>query len=74
MPPWALLDPRRPWTAAASIGPGSAVDYWAVQGVLAVGGSWIAPESAMVAGEWAEVRQRAAAAVDLYRSVRGAHG
>jgi len=49
----------------------SAVTYWALDGVLAVGGSWIAPAPLVLAGDWREVSRRARAAVVRYHAVHG---
>lgn len=48
----------------------NAADYLADGHVLAVGGSWVAPPALIGSGEWAQITELAAAAVDLVRSAR----
>ncbi|MCL2081163.1 MAG: bifunctional 4-hydroxy-2-oxoglutarate aldolase/2-dehydro-3-deoxy-phosphogluconate aldolase [Oscillospiraceae bacterium] len=49
----------------------NAADYWKMDKVIAVGGSWMAPESLINEGGWAEITRRTREAVELMRSVRG---
>ncbi len=44
------------------IGAGNAADYLALPNVVAVGGSWPAPEAAIQAGDWPQITRLAAAA------------
>lgn len=45
----------------------SAADYLAAPNVACVGGSWIAPDAAIAAGDWASIERAARAAADLRR-------
>lgn len=47
------------------IGPGNAREYLALKNVSCLGGSWIAPRDLLQSGDFAEIRQRAAAAAKL---------
>ena len=47
------------------ISPANAREYLALRQVLAVGGSWMVPRSAVAAHDWASVTAAATAAVDL---------
>ena len=47
------------------INAGNARDYLALPNVVCVGGSWVAPRTAVDAGDWAAVRQLAQAAAAL---------
>ncbi|MBL0901169.1 MAG: bifunctional 4-hydroxy-2-oxoglutarate aldolase/2-dehydro-3-deoxy-phosphogluconate aldolase [Reyranella sp.] len=47
------------------IGAGTAAAYLALANVACVGGSWVAPKSAVAAGDWATVERLAAAARTL---------
>ena len=49
----------------------SAPEYWALHGVVAVGGSWIAPTDLIAEGAWDEISRRARAATVRYRALRG---
>jgi 2-dehydro-3-deoxyphosphogluconate aldolase/(4S)-4-hydroxy-2-oxoglutarate aldolase len=49
------------------IGPKNAPDYLALPNVLCVGGSWVAPKDALVAGDWDKVTELAAGAAALPR-------
>ena len=46
----------------------SAPDYLSLKNILCVGGSWVAPKAAMVAGNWAEITRLAAEAAALSRT------
>ena len=48
-----------------------ATEYWGLDGVAAVGGSWIAPPDLVERGEWAEITRRARATVVRYRAIHG---
>jgi 2-dehydro-3-deoxyphosphogluconate aldolase/(4S)-4-hydroxy-2-oxoglutarate aldolase len=52
------------------VGPDSLQEYLSTPGVLAVGGTWIAPRADIEAGAWKAIRERAAAAAALALSVR----
>jgi 2-dehydro-3-deoxyphosphogluconate aldolase/(4S)-4-hydroxy-2-oxoglutarate aldolase len=47
------------------ISPKNAPDYLALPNVLAVGGSWIAPQDLIAAGDWEAIRANAAATAQL---------
>lgn len=49
----------------------TAPTYWALDGVAAVGGSWIAPPDLVASGDWGEIARRARASVVRYRALRG---
>ncbi len=46
-------------------------DYLAVESVTAVGGTWIASTAAIREGDWKGITERARAAVEVVRQVRG---
>lgn len=46
----------------------NAAEYLALENILCVGGSWVAPKQAMIAGNWAEITRLAAEAAKLPRS------
>jgi 2-dehydro-3-deoxyphosphogluconate aldolase/(4S)-4-hydroxy-2-oxoglutarate aldolase len=48
----------------------NAADYLALPNVLCVGGSWLAPEKLMAAGEWAAIEDLARAAVTRLTTAR----
>ena len=45
------------------INPGNMSDYLRLNNVFCCGGSWLAPESMMIAGKWAEIEERIVSAV-----------
>jgi 2-dehydro-3-deoxyphosphogluconate aldolase/(4S)-4-hydroxy-2-oxoglutarate aldolase len=47
------------------ISPANAREYLALRQVLAVGGSWMVPKSAVTSGDWASIMAAAATAVEL---------
>lgn len=47
------------------VGVGNAADYLALGNVFAVGGSWLAPKDAVVAGDWARIEALAREAAKL---------
>ncbi|MDA3629003.1 bifunctional 4-hydroxy-2-oxoglutarate aldolase/2-dehydro-3-deoxy-phosphogluconate aldolase [Saccharopolyspora sp. WRP15-2] len=47
------------------VSPDNLADYLAHPAVLAVGGTWIAPRKDITAGKWAEITERARAAVQV---------
>ncbi|MEM0913289.1 MAG: bifunctional 4-hydroxy-2-oxoglutarate aldolase/2-dehydro-3-deoxy-phosphogluconate aldolase [Planctomycetota bacterium] len=49
------------------LSPSNMADYLANPHVLGIGGSWIAPRDAIVAGDWASIRERAAEASAIAR-------
>jgi 2-dehydro-3-deoxyphosphogluconate aldolase/(4S)-4-hydroxy-2-oxoglutarate aldolase len=53
------------------IGENTAPTYWALDGVAAVGGSWIAPPDLVASGDWGEITRRARASVVRYCALRG---
>ncbi len=50
------------------IGPKNAADYLALPNVICVGGSWVAPEDALDAGDWARVTSLSLGAKGLARA------
>jgi len=48
----------------------NAADYWEFDRVLAVGGSWMAPESLIADGSFDEITRRSREAVQLMETVR----
>ncbi|WP_209426649.1 bifunctional 4-hydroxy-2-oxoglutarate aldolase/2-dehydro-3-deoxy-phosphogluconate aldolase [Pararhodobacter sp. SW119] len=61
--------PRARFCPTGGIGPDTAPDYLALPNVVCVGGSWIAPQAALAAGDWAGITARAKEAAGLRRSV-----
>jgi 2-dehydro-3-deoxyphosphogluconate aldolase/(4S)-4-hydroxy-2-oxoglutarate aldolase len=49
------------------ISPANARRYLALRQVLAVGGSWMIPRSAIASGDWASITAAASAALELTR-------
>ncbi len=49
----------------------NAADFLMLDNVLCVGGSWVAPASAMEAGQWAEITRLAADAVATFGGAQG---
>ncbi len=47
------------------IGPDNAADYLRLANVACIGGSWLAPQARIRAGDWSAIRQSAAAAAAL---------
>lgn len=62
---WAAPLPQIRFCPTGGIGPGNAAGYLALDNVLCVGGSWVAPGAAVASGDWTEVQALARAAVDL---------
>lgn len=54
------------------IGPGNLASYLGLPSVVAVGGSWMLPASAIEAGDWKEVSRLSAEAVELAAQARAA--
>jgi 2-dehydro-3-deoxyphosphogluconate aldolase/(4S)-4-hydroxy-2-oxoglutarate aldolase len=53
------------------IGESTAADYLAQPNVVCIGGSWMVPKDWLANGEWDKVRDSAAKAAEIVRSVRG---
>jgi len=49
------------------IGPDNAADYLALENVVCVGGSWVAPDALVAAGRWGEITDLARRASELKR-------
>lgn len=60
--------PHLRFCPTGGIGPGNVRDYLALPSVVAVGGSWVVPQDAIRAGDFAKVRDLAAAAAALPRA------
>lgn len=50
------------------IGPANAADYLALDNVVCVGGSWVAPDALVAAGKWGEITDLARGAAALKRA------
>ncbi|MCL2503587.1 MAG: bifunctional 4-hydroxy-2-oxoglutarate aldolase/2-dehydro-3-deoxy-phosphogluconate aldolase [Coriobacteriia bacterium] len=50
---------------------GSASQYWGLEGVVAVAGSWVATAELIERGAWGEITQRAAAALQMHKTCMG---
>lgn len=59
--------PQVKFCPTGGIGPKNAADYLSLPNILCVGGSWVAPKTAMLAGDWAEITRLAAGAAKLPR-------
>jgi len=59
--------PQVKFCPTGGIGPKNAADYLSLPNILCVGGSWVAPKAAMLAGDWAEITRLAAGAAKLPR-------
>ena len=57
--------PQVKFCPTGGIGLSNARDYLSLPNILCVGGSWVAPKSAMARGDWAEITKLAAEAVTL---------
>ena len=53
------------------IGESTAAEYLAQPNVVCIGGSWMVPKDWLANGEWDKVRESAAKAAEIVRSVRG---
>lgn len=62
--------PHLRFCPTGGIGPANAGDYLALPNVVAVGGSWVVPTDAIRAGNFAKVRELAAAATQLKRAAK----
>lgn len=62
--------PHLRFCPTGGIGPANAMDYLNLPNVVAVGGSWVVPQDAIAAGNFAKVRELAAAAALLPRAAR----
>ncbi|UDF03149.1 bifunctional 4-hydroxy-2-oxoglutarate aldolase/2-dehydro-3-deoxy-phosphogluconate aldolase [Asticcacaulis sp. AND118] len=58
--------PQVKFCPTGGIGLNNAADFLALDNVLCVGGSWVAPEKAMKEGQWAEISRLAAEAVQKF--------
>lgn len=61
--------PHISFCPTGGVTPHSAPDYLASPNVVCVGGSWIAPDADVAAGNWAAITERAMAAAALRRSI-----
>ena len=59
--------PQVRFCPTGGIGMKNAPDYLSSKNILCVGGSWVAPKAAILAGDWAEVTRLAAEAAALPR-------
>jgi 2-dehydro-3-deoxyphosphogluconate aldolase/(4S)-4-hydroxy-2-oxoglutarate aldolase len=66
--------PSMTWNPTGGITTESLPGYLAVESVLSCGGSWIAPRADIAAGRFEEIAARAAAAVEIVRSIRASLG
>jgi 2-dehydro-3-deoxyphosphogluconate aldolase/(4S)-4-hydroxy-2-oxoglutarate aldolase len=48
----------------------TAASYWGLDGVAAIGGTWIAPPDLVKTGDWAEITRRASTTSARYRAIR----
>ena len=62
------------WSPSGGVSAENLGSYLALDSVLACGGSWIAPRAEIAARQFAAIGERAAAALSLVRSLRGAAG
>ncbi|MFG1263339.1 bifunctional 4-hydroxy-2-oxoglutarate aldolase/2-dehydro-3-deoxy-phosphogluconate aldolase [Xanthobacter aminoxidans] len=62
--------PHLRFCPTGGIGPANAGDYLSLPNVVAVGGSWVVPSDAIRAGNFAKVRELAAAASQLKRAAK----
>ncbi len=60
--------PQVKFCPTGGIGPKNAPDYLALNNILCVGGSWVAPKDAMARGDWAAITALAAGAAALPRA------
>ena len=60
--------PHLRFCPTGGIGPGNVMDYLNLPNVVAVGGSWVVPNEAIRSGDFAKVRDLAAAAATLKRA------
>ena len=60
--------PQVTFCPTGGISSARAPDYLALPNVACVGGSWVAPKDAMIAGDWAAITELARAAAQLSRS------
>jgi 2-dehydro-3-deoxyphosphogluconate aldolase/(4S)-4-hydroxy-2-oxoglutarate aldolase len=54
--------------ATGGIGPANAAEYLALDNVVCVGGSWVAPDALVAAGKWGEITDLARRAAALKRA------
>lgn len=60
--------PRAGFCPTGGVSPQNAADYLSLPNVVCVGGSWIATEADLAAGDWIAIEQRARAAAALPRN------
>ncbi|ESQ79577.1 bifunctional 4-hydroxy-2-oxoglutarate aldolase/2-dehydro-3-deoxy-phosphogluconate aldolase [Asticcacaulis sp. YBE204] len=60
--------PQVKFCPTGGIGLNNAADFLALDNVLCVGGSWVAPEKAMKDGNWAEITRLTAEAVNKFKA------
>ena len=60
--------PNITFCPTGGIGPANYLDYLALKNVRCVGGSWLAPDSAVEANDWAQITELAKAAVEGAKS------
>lgn len=60
--------PRAGFCPTGGVSPQNATDYLSLPNVVCVGGSWIATEADLAAGDWTAIEQRARAAAALPRN------
>lgn len=60
--------PQVRFCPTGGVSPQNAPDYLALSNTLCVGGSWVAPKDAVLAGDWARIEELARAAAALPRT------
>ncbi|MBV7393194.1 bifunctional 4-hydroxy-2-oxoglutarate aldolase/2-dehydro-3-deoxy-phosphogluconate aldolase [Mameliella sediminis] len=60
--------PQVRFCPTGGVSPHNAPDYLALSNTLCVGGSWVAPKDAVLAGDWARIEELARAAAALPRT------
>ncbi|MDA3978882.1 bifunctional 4-hydroxy-2-oxoglutarate aldolase/2-dehydro-3-deoxy-phosphogluconate aldolase [Gallibacterium sp. AGMB14963] len=63
--------PQLSFCPTGGVSPKNVANYLAVDCVKTIGGSWIIPNDAVAAGDWAKVTELTAEAVALVKSLRG---
>ncbi|MFC0323472.1 bifunctional 4-hydroxy-2-oxoglutarate aldolase/2-dehydro-3-deoxy-phosphogluconate aldolase [Gallibacterium melopsittaci] len=63
--------PQLSFCPTGGVSPKNVANYLAVDCVKTIGGSWMIPNDAVAAGDWAKVEQLTAEAVALVKSLRG---
>lgn len=62
---WAGPLPQARFVPTGGVSPENAAEYLALPNVVAVGGSWMVPESGIESGDWARIGDLARACADL---------